>query len=122
MFATFKHPLMRNLEVERYDDADSDLSDEDREPEPALCSRMVKSSLWQDVCESVYDSRYASAVALVVALYVGYIITISPYQSSHPYLSPEQRSLDTLVSAAAMRGGALQLTCASTIRNTLGRY
>lgn len=59
----------------------------------------LKTSMWEDVCDAVYESRYVSVLALLVALYCGYSVTIAPYQSSsRPTMSPEQRSLETLVS------------------------
>ena len=59
---------------------------------------VLKTSIWQDVCDSVYDSRYVSVIFLLLALYVGYSITLAPYQSSKQTLTKEQRSLETLVS------------------------
>lgn len=56
----------------------------------------LKTSVWEDVCDAVYESRYVSMFALLVALYCGYSVTIAPYQTSGPSLTPEQRSLEAL--------------------------
>ena len=106
---------MKKLKGVRDDSAGCDSSDEERELKPVVCNRLAKSSLYQDICASVYESRYVSGLALIVALYVGYIITIAPYQGLPPSLSPQQRSLDALVSnITANRICLVELICAST--------
>jgi hypothetical protein len=82
----------------REQDADSDGSDTELLQSPVATRKPI--SVWGDVCGSMYDSRYVSIFALLLALYAAYSVTLAPYQTTKASLTKEQRSLETLVSSS----------------------
>ncbi len=55
------------------------------------------SNIWFDLRQSFYDCRYVSVIAVLIAWYLSYQITMAPYQTARPVLTEEQRSMSALV-------------------------
>jgi hypothetical protein len=80
-----------------YESDSSESERTDGEEPPGCADPLLKSTLWQDLQVAIYESRFMTLFAVAFGLYVGYVVTISPYQVSRPALTMEQRSLETLV-------------------------
>jgi hypothetical protein len=54
--------------------------------------------LWQDLCWSASRGWWAGLLGVVVALFISHRVLIAPYPFVRPILTPEQMSMDSLVS------------------------
>jgi hypothetical protein len=58
-----------------------------------------KTTLWQDLCWSASRGWWAGLLGVAVALFISHRILIAPYPFVRPILTPEQMSMESLVSS-----------------------